>query len=79
MTSFPGGPYAAAWGTSFSSAIVALLHDANGGNMIPVNYFQAAQALTMSALHVQPLQLGAGRLDIDHAMTCGPTGGSCNR
>ena len=82
VTSFPGGLYAAAWGTSFSSAIVAgavaLLHDANGGNMIPVNYFQAAQALTMSALHVQPLQLGAGRLDIDHAMNCGPTGGSCN-
>jgi hypothetical protein len=46
--------------------------------MIPVRYLQAAHALTVSALHVQPFRLGAGRLDIDHAMNCGPTGGSCN-
>jgi subtilisin family serine protease len=82
VTSFPGGLYAAAWGTSFSSALVsgtaALLHTANGGDLIPVNYFQAAQALTVSALHVQPFRLGAGRMDSNHAMNCGPTGGSCN-
>jgi len=82
ITTFPGGGYAAASGTSFSAAVVAgtiaLLHDANGGSMIPVNFFQAAQALTASAVDVANHKLGAGRTDIDHAMNCGPTGGTCN-
>ena len=82
ITSFPGGLYAAAWGTSFSSALVsgtvALLHDANGGNMVPVNFYQAAQAFSLSSVGLGTPHLGAGRLDINHAMNCGPTGGSCN-
>lgn len=81
ITTFPGGGYAAVWGTSFSSAViagtVALLHDANGGDMLAANFFQAAQALTVSAVDLPGPKLGAGRTDIDHAMNCGLTGGGC--
>ena len=69
LTTYPWGSFAAAWGTSFSTPIVAggaaLLVGLNGG----ANQDQAAAAIA----HAQALtpELGYGRLDLFQAVTAG--------
>ena len=80
VTAFPGGLYAAAWGTSFSAALVsgtvALLHDANGGSMIPVDIDEAKWTLKKTTANLPTEHLGKGRLDADDAFVCSK-GGAC--
>lgn len=83
VTAFPGGLYAAAWGTSFSSAIVsgtvALMHQVAGSNLVPIDQAGAKHAFKKASVTLPlDLKLGKGRLDIADAMDCGLTGGSCN-
>ncbi len=78
MTAFPGGLYAAAWGTSFSSALVsgtvALLHQVEGSTMIPVDIDEAKQALKRTTLKLPAEHLGKGRVDAAGAFSCSQTG-----
>ena len=80
VTAFPGGLYAASWGTSFSAALVsgtiALLHDANGGNMIPVDIDEARWTLKRTTVALPAEHLGKGRVDAEGAFTCSQ-GGTC--
>jgi subtilisin family serine protease len=67
ITAYPGGGYASVWGTSFSTPLVAgavaLLEQARPGT----SYFQAEQSLQRAV--PLTLDLGAGRLDINAAVT----------
>ncbi len=72
ITTFPGGSYAAAWGTSFSAPLVAgtiaLLHDSTGSGKIKnaSNFYQALHSLSKGAAFLPALssEVGMGRLDI---------------
>ncbi len=82
ITTFPGDMYAAAWGTSFSSALVsgtiALMHDDLGnGSYDPIDWLGAKTALDLSSKSVQDAKINKRILDIDHAMNCGLSGGTC--
>jgi hypothetical protein len=74
ITSFPGGLYAAAWGTSFSSALVAgtvaLLHDVDGGALVPIDVDDSKKALKKTAFKLPAEHLGKGRLDAYGAFSC---------
>ena len=80
ITAFPGGLYAAAWGTSFSAALVSgtisLLHDANGGSMIPVDIDEARWTLKKTTVKLPAEHLGKGRVAVDDAFVCSQ-GGAC--
>ena len=71
VTTFPGGLYAAAWGTSFSSALVAgtvaLLHDANGGDADPGRLLPGGTGLTGRRSTSSRSSSARAALDIDHA------------
>ncbi len=77
ITTFPGGSYAAAWGTSFSAPLVsgtiALLHDTTGNGQIKSasDFYQALYALSKGANFLPALssEVGMGRLDIAAAVT----------
>ena len=66
ITAYPGGHYAAAWGTSFSTAwvsgAVALMLEMD----IKTNHYQAADALS-HAKSISP-ELGYGRIDLYEAL-----------
>ncbi len=76
ITLWPGGLYAAAWGTSFSapfvSGSIALLHDTagNGSLQTATDFYQALYALSKGALYLPQLaaELGNGRLDVAAAV-----------
>ncbi len=76
ITTFPGGSYAAAWGTSFSAPLVsgtiALLHDTTGNGQIKSasDFYQALYALSKGAIFLPELssELGMGRLDVAEAV-----------
>jgi hypothetical protein len=74
ITAFPGGLYAAAWGTSFSAALVAgtvaLLHDTDGATLETADIDDAKRALKKTALKLSGLHLGKGRVDADAAFAC---------
>ena len=83
ITLFPGGLYAAAWGTSFSAGLVsgtvALLHEwrAENGNTFlkTVNFALGEMALTDSAYNPTGTdEWGAGRLDSRAAFANGLVG-----
>ena len=67
VTTYPGGNYAAAWGTSFSTALVsgavALMLEIE----IKTNYYQALDALSLSTQSLSP-ELGYGRIDLYDAL-----------
>ncbi len=83
VTTYPGGHYAAVWGTSFSSAVVAggvaLLLNAAGDNTVAsiqeadaVRAFSQAVAVSCPSSQVAPCaadDLGAGRLDLNAAVS----------
>ena len=82
ITLYPGGGYAAAWGTSFSAAFVsgavALLHEFGGGsNLNTINYNESDEAMWNSADAPWGGDLGAGRLNAYSAFQCGPKGLFC--
>ncbi len=71
ITAFPGGFWAAGWGTSFAAPLVAgtvaLLHDTtgNGSMQSAADFYQALYALAKGAEYLPSLsaELGNGRLD----------------
>ncbi len=82
VTTFPGDMYAAAWGTSFSAAVVsgtiALMHDDTGsGNYTAVDWMGAHLGLFQGSTFVADWNLSFKALDVNHAMNCGLSGGTC--
>lgn len=82
VTAFPGDLYAAAWGTSFSSAVVAgtiaLMHDdLGGGSYAAIDWMGAHLGLSQGSSFVTDWKLSWKVLDVNHAMNCGLSGGSC--
>ncbi len=74
ITAFPGGLYAAVWGTSFSSALVsgtvALLHQVDGTTLVPADIDDARQALKKTTVKLPAQLLGKGRVDAGGALAC---------
>ena len=68
ITAYPGNHYAAAWGTSFSTAVISggisLLRQATP-TMTPI---EAAEFIRHGAVRKQQLTLGAGRVDLFEAL-----------
>ncbi len=89
MTTYPGGLFAAGWGTSFSTALVsggvALLHHVelrNNGQIqeyCPSSFYKTAMALAKGAWEPVPSDdWGEGRIDLLEAVKNKVKGGTGN-
>ena len=79
ITTFPGGLYAAAWGTSFSAALVsgatALTHAYKDYAKVKgVEFPRASAVFSHGSVQVSGSGLGAGRLDALASLHCGRGG-----